>query len=1264
MNYYIVDIIILFISVALILYFRRRDKRNAQLSTLKGFVQMAMNNIQQLFNDKERDLRDKTINLDISLKKLDKASEFINKRLAEIKEYFEKTALVHADLKNNLQSANVFNQDIVAVRDQLKELSAAVDQINVLKKDIGEYKKQSGVLKNDVEQARVWAQDSLGDFVKRMESEIENYRIHIADAQNEKLEKMESDLSKAIEDTEFRAAKIEERFNDIDSRMKDIDAIEGEYQGKISGIEQRFIRITQDIDGTEKKFRAEAEQLFHKAGDEIRLIIDALKKETESTAHERVASIDERLKEEIKKLEERVNASIRSFNENLNNTAKGIGDLNNRLTNFIKESSEKFKGELNAIKTNYTAEAAGFFEKLDDRENQLNAIAKELNLQITDASKNIRKVADESGSAALEKIQSREKEILGNLEKSSDVVSDRLVQLEKFINSYETDLTKKVSTMESELIKDINDSKNRVEELRGIAMKLEKNLDNTISQRTKEIDTYMERLKDAFIEDYKGLIDNTKDEIIGLRDDVKELQDSVGSQKDRILNGVKESVESLKQWGTAQLTGVKEDIEGTKLRADGILVDVRDEIDRNVDKLRNDLKIKLEAAIRDGDLTLNAKKEEIKRIAGEMGREFDEKEREIGRRMENFQQGIEASLAKANSKIEAARSGLETDVTRSTERLKEELERQMKNGNQLREELSGFEKLLADIKTTSDSNISKIRDKYQDVKDSVQQLETNLDGTRKRIDENINTYINSIYSQMENEKSDILSHITDERDKAKDVIAEFVAAARDQINQRMEKILSDTETNIKGLDGKAQNLMRDFFDQRKTDFQKEVQGFRESFFSPTEDIIAQFNKKADSLRVELESDLSGVKDEYKTFMLRIEEVTDTLKGIEDKSVGAVQTKVSSIENEITTRINMISHQFDSYIKKSEDELKDEMEHVQGEVKSLFGELKLQEEKMKNTVLEDIRNLSKKTQEIESRYDQFLKKSATLERAEEMAQKAEQNMTIIRDFLRDLEEQRREIDKALRDVDSVKNDNKTIQSMMSETLKNRKEAMQIKESVDNAMEKAKDIEHLLDVIKEQQEQADSVKKVLMDTLGMYDDIKLRVNELEGKREMINDLLQTIDQSAGTIETMRDKVNGVEDKMSMLTQSAKRIEDEIRAAQRQIDNVYKSQDKMSDSLDKLTNIEGLLIHIEEEEKKVRKIQEWIGRAMSDVEELKEMTAAAAPENPGAQKKRSGASEDETSKNVLRLYEKGWGVDEIARSLKLSPRYVEIIIERYAK
>ncbi len=83
MNFF--DIIIpIFISVFLILYFRRSDKRNTQLQTLKNFINTSMNNMHKYFQEKEKELLDKTINLDVSFKKFDKASSFINNKLGEI----------------------------------------------------------------------------------------------------------------------------------------------------------------------------------------------------------------------------------------------------------------------------------------------------------------------------------------------------------------------------------------------------------------------------------------------------------------------------------------------------------------------------------------------------------------------------------------------------------------------------------------------------------------------------------------------------------------------------------------------------------------------------------------------------------------------------------------------------------------------------------------------------------------------------------------------------------------------------------------------------------------------------------------------------------------------------------------------------------------------------------------------------------------------------------------------------------------------------
>lgn len=97
------------VSVFLIFYFRKIDKKNVQLQTLKSFVQHSIQEMQRLFDVKQKELYDKTINLDVSLQKMEKATQFINQKLAEFKDFMDKTRQLEKSLEVQLKAAQGYD---------------------------------------------------------------------------------------------------------------------------------------------------------------------------------------------------------------------------------------------------------------------------------------------------------------------------------------------------------------------------------------------------------------------------------------------------------------------------------------------------------------------------------------------------------------------------------------------------------------------------------------------------------------------------------------------------------------------------------------------------------------------------------------------------------------------------------------------------------------------------------------------------------------------------------------------------------------------------------------------------------------------------------------------------------------------------------------------------------------------------------------------------------------------------------------------------
>ena len=292
---------------------------------------------------------------------------------------------------------------------------------------------------------------------------------------------------------------------------------------------------------------------------------------------------------------------------------------------------------------------------------------------------------------------------------------------------------------------------------------------------------------------------------------------------------------------------------------------------------------------------------------------------------------------------------------------------------------------------------------------------------------------------------------------------------------------------------------------------------------------------------------------------------------------------------------------------------------------------------------------------------MLKKTSMLERAETLAEKSDKSIDTINSFLRDLDAKRRDIEKSLRDLDAIRGENRTIQALYDETMSRREEALVVKRNVEDALKKVKDIDSLIQIIQQQQNKVDNVKSLLVETLNMYDEIRKKVEDLEGKKETINTILSSMDDTGENLHGMNDKIVSLDEKVGMMNKLAKRIEDDIRSAQTNINRLFTDQERMSKTADRVADIESLLIHIEEEEKKVQRMRDWTARMLTELERIKDIEdgmAEISGRKPQIEVGRQG--DDSTIGNILQLRRQGWTIDNIAKTLKLSKAYVELILE----
>lgn len=1160
---FITLVITLVVSIGLILYFRRKDKRNVEFNSLKNFIRSSIQNLEQMFKDKERELKDKTINLDIDLKKLEKASGYINKKLANIQDSLVYAESIRKDLNTDLNKAKFFDDELKTVKSKIDIFVETEKEIKALTTELKSSKEEAVSIKQDIKQARIWADDNIGDFIKKTEDDLEKFKI---------------DLSNKIGD--------------------DIKSIEENVKNKNDDVDYLVSKLENKVEETEDKF--------------------------EKMYSEKEAHIESEFVDKIKKFQTNVSTTIKQFNDKLGGTARTINDLSNRVSKFIKENSEKFKGEIATIKSEYTIQANNFLDNVAKKEISMQSFMNELDTKFANVDITIQNIVKSATETALDNLTSHENEVYGNLEKSSGLISDRLEQIEHSITNYEEGLNSKMATMGSDLENKLHEYKSNIDNLQNIALNIEKNITENINSRTKEIDNYLEKLKDAFVDDYKQLIGNTKEEIITLKDEVESLQNQTDSQKDGILRGMKESIKSFKEWGTSQVSELKDEIDTTKMRTEGVLVDIHDELDSRFSKFKDDIDKHTSDIIRESENNIQEKKDEMHKVMKDLSTAVDAKERELKSKFDEARKDVEKSNQIMIDKLQG-------DFESKVNRMKEQLSAEIENGKKIKQDLESFENLIADIRENSNSNINQIKAKYDAMMDEL-----------NRFGKTVEEELKSSKSIIEIESDANLKNIQEKTN-------EFIQNIEEKIEEEIEGKLT---RNYEKIDG--------FLQTQKTNLENEIHIFKETFIAPKDEILEDMSREAMEIKSSLDDNIARLQSHYESITERMDSIKEELHNVEGNTISDIHSKAEEIHRAIEGKIAGLTTNFDNYANKVENDFNREIMQAKDEIDSIVEEMEHSRETIKNEVIDDIKNLNKKTRELEHRYDSMMKKTSMLERAEKIAERSENQMSTIKEYLKEIEQKRKNIEMTLHKLNDIKIENKTAQTILDETLLAKNEAAAIHENIADALEKARETEALLSTIEEQQEHAEQVKTVLIEALRTYEEIKHRAKEVENKKNVINKILESIETSRDTIDSVNNKVESIENRVDDVGSIAKQLQDEIHIAQSNIDNIFDQQNSVGDAVNKLADIEHLMDLLDEEKKNVEGMRKWVANMGN---ELKQFESSGKHKKSSSRNATKTDDDEANTMSIVRLRQQGWSIDEIAKSLKMSRGYVELILERYS-
>ncbi|MFN3660506.1 MAG: hypothetical protein ACK4TN_04635, partial [Brevinematales bacterium] len=304
------------VSVFLIFYFRKIDKKNVQLQTLKNFVQHSIQEIQRLFEAKQKELYDKTINLDVSLQKLDKATQFINQKLGEFKDFMDKIKQLEKSLEIQLKAAQAYEKDLSAMEARMAQLVALEREMEEMKQELAEAKKLTATLLSDIDQSRVWAQDNVKEIMKNTESSIEAFRKQIQDR--------------------IQSFQLEKTFQ----------TLQNEIQQKSIQLQQVMAQVEQRIRDQEIASQKEADKIFSQNKALFAKQLEAFRQEAETQLLEKARALEVQFLEGIKRLEHQFNTSVKLINQKLSENDQHMKEQKSEIGKEFQNLRESINNEV------------------------------------------------------------------------------------------------------------------------------------------------------------------------------------------------------------------------------------------------------------------------------------------------------------------------------------------------------------------------------------------------------------------------------------------------------------------------------------------------------------------------------------------------------------------------------------------------------------------------------------------------------------------------------------------------------------------------------------------------------------------------------------------------------------------------------------------------------------------------------------------------------------------------------------------------------
>ena len=403
------------------------------------------------------------------------------------------------------------------------------------------------------------------------------------------------------------------------------------------------------------------------------------------------------------------------------------------------------------------------------------------------------------------------------------------------------------------------------------------------------------------------------------------------------------------------------------------------------------------------------------------------------------------------------------------------------------------------------------------------------------------------------------------------------------------------------------------------------------------------------------------RDEFQRMKNDIDSIHRFISNIEDTSLAGLKREAERIAQEAEYRIDDLKKYVSDLLRSGKEDFLIQTDQAKQEIKDLKQDLWNQEKEIKQIAQKDLDRLNVKIKDVDKLFQNFVKKSDRLSNVEELLRKLDQQYNEINNMKKELGQMTTTLkeshDLGHNTIDQIQSFKKDLENKAHKLAESSSEADRIQEFLLSAIQEANGVTQLFASLTEEREKAQSLEELLLKNLEVFNELQDSLNQLENKKQFVDNMISAIESSEDSVSNIMTSSEDMHSRMHEINEFTQEIQTKLSGLQKEMNLLAGDQTKVKTAVSKLQDLDHMMIHIEEEMKRLEKMREWIAISMTNVDRM----GAKQGLSPFSSTEESGL-DDVNVKNVLRLYEKDWSIGDIAKNLKVSSAYVELIIERY--